>query len=105
MADAATAPTMVFLIGAFGDGMGDPASAQVGPETAGAVGPVRDQVIRAAAWGAVSGSRYADAFQQRASARAVIALTGAEQHGQGAAAAVAGQMDFLVSPPRDRPRA
>ena len=84
----------MLLVGLLRDGAGDPAFAQVGAETAGAVGLVGDDLVGSATGSATSDARDADAFQEGARAGAVVPLAGCQQDGEGPAAAVAGEVDF-----------
>lgn len=91
---AAAVTSVLLLVGLLGDGVTDPAFAQVGAESARAVCLVSDHVCGATAWAAGTETWDADAFQQRLRIDTVMALAGSDQEGQGSAAAVAGEVKF-----------
>jgi hypothetical protein len=84
----------LLLVGAFGDGVGDPAPPQQAPAGRIAVAPVSDQVGGALAGPPRSRSGDADGVQQRAELGALMPLAGGDQHRQGPAAAVTSQMQL-----------
>lgn len=94
------------LVGLFGNGVRDAASPQVGAETAGAVSLVRDDLVGSAAWPAEAAAGNADAFEQDACADTVVALApGVTRRARRRPLPSLARWTFVVSPPRDRPRA
>jgi hypothetical protein len=82
------------LVVLLGDGLCDPAFAQIGAEYAGAVGLISDDVVRPAARAADGGAGHSDAFQQRFCTAAVMALTQSEKDDQRSATAVADEVEL-----------
>lgn len=82
------------LVGLLGDGVADPAFAQVGAEGARAVCLVRDHVVWTAARTAGAEAWDADALQQWLRVDTVMALAGSDQESQWPAATVAGEVDL-----------
>ena len=62
-------------------------------------------MVRSAAWSARAGARNTDSVQQGLCAAAVVTLAWCDQEGEGAAAAVAGEVDFGGTSSSDRPAA
>lgn len=95
---SATSTTAVssvsLLVDLLGDGVTDPAFAQVGTEPAGAVGLVCDHMVGAAARASDAEAPDVNSFQQRLRADSVMALAGSDQQGQGPAPAVACEVEF-----------
>ena len=88
----------LLLVGALGDGVGDPPLAQ--QPTAGrvAVAPVGDQVVGALARPTQPRPGHPDRIQQRFQLGAFMALTGGDHHGQRTAAAIGDQVDLGGEP-------
>ncbi|WP_455771141.1 hypothetical protein [Streptomyces hirsutus] len=83
------------LVDILRDGVCDAAFTQVGAEASGAVGLVRDDLIRPAVWPARTGPRDADAFREGACAETVVALARYRRDREGTTAAIAGEVDEL----------
>ena len=87
------------LIGPLGDGVGDAATAEQPPARWVAVAAIGNEMLGALAGSTSSGGPGdADGVQDGCKLGAVVALAWGEDHAQGPAAAVAGQVNFGGQP-------
>jgi hypothetical protein len=104
VADHPAGPGLL-LVGALGDGVGDPPPAQQPPTCRVAVAAVGDQVRGPLARSPrPTGARDPDGIQQRPELGALMALAGGDQNRQWAAVAVAGQVDLGGEPTAATPQ-
>jgi hypothetical protein len=94
----------LLLVGALGDGVGDPPLAQQPTAGGVAVAPVGDQVRWALARATRRRAGYPDGVQQRAELGALVPLAGGDQCRQRPAAAVAGQVQLGGEPAAAAPQ-
>ncbi len=93
------------LIAGLGDGHPDAAPAQLGTVAARAVRLVGQDPVRSGPGPTGPSPRHADAVEDGGELRAVPGVSGGDQHRQRTLTLLAGQVQFVLSPPRDRPRA
>jgi len=86
------------LVGGFGDGGLDAASAQVSPDGLAGVGLVGQHPVRAGAWPAAAGPVDGDAGHHLLEGHRVVPLPGGDHPGDRAAPAVRGQVQLGVQP-------
>jgi hypothetical protein len=102
---AAAALSVADLVGWFRDGRGDPASPQVGPVRAGAVGLVGQHWVRASPWPTRPVAGDSDAVEHGLELWTVTGLARGEHDRERFPALLAHARWILVdSPPRDRPK-
>ena len=82
------------LVGAFGDGVRNAASSQVGADAAGAVALVGDDVVGPGAGPARTGARDVDGVQDVFEAGAVVGVAAGQDEAEGPAPSVAGEVDL-----------